>query len=83
MASNTIWMQKARGESHMADGRNWMERAFAKNKGGLHRSLGVPEGQTIPAGKVAAAAHSGDSKTRHQAQAAMNANPGRYGQRGR
>ena len=28
------------------------------NKGGLHRALGVPEGETIPASKVEAATHS-------------------------
>jgi hypothetical protein len=37
---------------------NWIAGAV-KNKGGLHRSLGVPEGQKIPAGKVAAAAKKG------------------------
>jgi hypothetical protein len=38
--------------------KNWIAGAV-KNKGGLHRSLGVPEGQKIPAGKVAAAAKRG------------------------
>jgi hypothetical protein len=27
-----------------------------KNKGGLHRSLGIPEGQTIPRARIVAAA---------------------------
>lgn len=36
-------------------GKNWIAGATA-NKGGLHRALGVPEGKTIPAAKVAAAA---------------------------
>lgn len=61
---------------HLADGGtpgHWMERAFAKNKGGLHRALDVPEGKTIPKAKVAKAAHSSDSHLRHQAQAAKNA----------
>lgn len=40
------------------DGGNWIAGA-TKNKGGLHRSLGVPEGQKIPAGKVKAAAQKG------------------------
>lgn len=35
--------------------KNWIAGA-TKNKGGLHRSLGVPEGKTIPKAKVAAAA---------------------------
>jgi hypothetical protein len=30
-----------------------------KNKGGLHRSLGIPQGQKIPAKKIAAAAKKG------------------------
>jgi hypothetical protein len=30
-------------------------------KGGLHRALGVPEGETIPASKVEAATHSNNS----------------------
>ena len=34
---------------------NWIAGA-TKNKGGLHRSLGVPEGKPIPKAKVAAAA---------------------------
>jgi len=34
---------------------NWIAKA-TKNKGGLHRALGVPAGQKIPAKKVAAAA---------------------------
>lgn len=34
---------------------NWIAGA-TKNKGGLHRSLGVPEGEKIPPGKIAAAA---------------------------
>jgi len=39
-------------------------------KGGLHRSLGVPEGQTIPAAKMAAAA-AGDYGPKARAQAAL------------
>lgn len=41
----------------MAKG-NWIAGA-TKNKGGLHRSLGVPEGQKIPKSKIAAAAGKG------------------------
>lgn len=37
---------------------NWIAKA-TQNKGGLHRSLGVPAGQKIPASKVAAAARKG------------------------
>jgi hypothetical protein len=41
-----------------AKSKNWIAGA-TKNKGGLHRSLGVPEGKKIPAGKLAAAAKKG------------------------
>ena len=36
-------------------------------KGKLHRELGVPEGQKIPAGKLAAAEHSKDKEVRNDA----------------
>lgn len=35
--------------------KKWIAKA-TKNKGGLHKSLGVPAGKKIPASKVAAAA---------------------------
>jgi hypothetical protein len=38
--------------------RRWIAGA-TKNKGGLHRSLGVPQGQKIPKAKIAAAAKKG------------------------
>ena len=41
----------------MAKG-NWIA-AATKNKGGLHRSLGVPMGKKIPASKIAAASKGG------------------------
>ena len=37
-----------------------------KNKGGLHRSLGVPEGKKIPEAKVEAATHSSNPRVRKQ-----------------
>ena len=37
---------------------DWIAGA-TKNKGGLHRSLGVPQGDKIPAKKIAAAAKRG------------------------
>lgn len=37
---------------------NWIAGAV-KNKGGLHRSLGIPEGKKIPPGKIAKAARQG------------------------
>jgi hypothetical protein len=39
-------------------GKNWIAGA-TKNKGGLHRSLGIPAGQKIPAKKINAAAKKG------------------------
>lgn len=37
------------------------------NKGGLHRALGVPEGQKIPAEKLEEARHSSNPHIRHMA----------------
>ena len=37
------------------------------NKGGLHRALGVPEGEKIPAAKLAAAKNSKNEHVRHMA----------------
>lgn len=37
--------------------KNWIAKATA-NKGGLHRSLGVPAGQKIPAKAITKATHS-------------------------
>ena len=36
-------------------------------KGGLHRALGVPEGEKIPAAKVAAARHSSNAHVANMA----------------
>lgn len=38
--------------------KNWIAGA-TKNKGGLHRALGIPEGQKIPKAKIEAAAKKG------------------------
>jgi hypothetical protein len=46
--------------------KNWIKGAI-KHPGALHRDLGVPEGQKIPAAKLAAAAHSKNPKTRQRA----------------
>lgn len=43
------------------------------NKGKLHKALGVPAGQKIPADKLNAAAHSTNPKLRKEAQFAINA----------
>lgn len=49
--------------------KNWIAKA-TKNKGGLHRSLGVPAGEKIPASKIEKATHSKSSKIRKQANLA-------------
>lgn len=36
---------------------NWIKKAIGTHKGGLHRSLGIPMSQRIPAKKLAAATH--------------------------
>lgn len=72
------WMERARKPMpHLADGK-WAEKAFAGNKGGLHRATRTPAGKSIPVYRVKKAAASGDSHVKHMAQAAENINPGRY-----
>jgi hypothetical protein len=44
--------------------KKWMQKAFGKNPGALHRALGVPEGEKIPASKLAKAAKSKNPLTR-------------------
>jgi len=43
----------------------WIQKA-TQNKGALHRKLGVPEGEKIPAKKMAKAAKSSNPTTRKQ-----------------
>jgi hypothetical protein len=45
--------------------KKWIAGAI-KHPGALHRTLGVPEGQKIPAKKLAKAAKSGDPTTRRR-----------------
>lgn len=40
-------------------------------KGKLHREMGIPEGQKIPAAKLAAAAHSSDPEKKRDARRAQ------------
>ncbi len=49
--------------------KNWIASA-TRNKGALHRSLNVPEGQKIPAKKIEKAAHSDDPKLAQRARLA-------------
>jgi hypothetical protein len=45
---------------------NWIKGAI-KHPGALHTTLGVPQGQKIPASKLAAAAKSSNPTTRRRA----------------
>jgi hypothetical protein len=45
---------------------NWIKGAI-KHEGSLHKSLGVPAGEKIPAKKLERATHSDDPKVRKQA----------------
>jgi hypothetical protein len=44
--------------------------SFNVHKGALHRALGVPEGSTIPAAKLASASNSSDPHVRRMAASA-------------
>jgi len=48
---------------------NWISRA-TQNKGGLHRSLGIPEGQKIGEKRIIKAEHSTDERIARQARLA-------------
>lgn len=50
----------------MAHKEHWMQHAV-KHPGGLHRALHVPEGQKIPAEKLAEAKHSKNPHVRKMA----------------
>lgn len=48
-------------------GEKWIQKALPKSsKGKLHRELGVPEGEKIPAKKLAKASHSKSPTIRKQ-----------------
>lgn len=46
--------------------KKWIQKMKLK-KGALHRELGVPEGQKIPASRLEAASHSDNDKLRKRA----------------
>ena len=50
--------------------KNWIAGAVGKNKGALHRELGVPQGEKIPEKKLNKAAHSDNPRMRKQANLA-------------
>jgi len=49
--------------------KNWISKSI-KRPGQLHRDLGVPQGQKIPAKKLAKGAHSSDPAIRSRVQLA-------------
>ena len=49
---------------------NWIAKATSKNHGALHRTLGVPEGQTIPENKLEKAENSKNPTTAKRARLA-------------
>ena len=53
----------------------WIQKAHVK-KGGLHKALGVPQGEKIPKSEIDAASHSKNSHLRHMAQFAKNVEEG-------
>lgn len=56
----------------MADDK-WMQKAAGPiSKGGLHRSLGIPQGQKIPAARIAEAKRSKNPRIRQQATLAQS-----------
>jgi hypothetical protein len=50
----------------MADKEHWMQEAFSKNPGKLHRQLHVPEGKKIPSKKLTKAEHSKSGSLRKE-----------------
>jgi hypothetical protein len=71
-ASEDLRTAKSRAgykEGGMAKGGNWIKDA-TKNKGALHRSLGVPMGEKIPMSKIKKAEKSSDPKLAKRARLA-------------
>lgn len=56
-----------------------MIRIKPSHKGKLHRALGIPQGEPIPAGKIAKAKHSASPALRKQATFAANAKKWNHG----
>lgn len=57
----------------MAKDGHWMEKAFAHNKGKLHRETGTPEGKKIPEKKIEKAEHSKSTTVKREANLAETA----------
>lgn len=64
------WLDQDRGRQHGAKGGGkWIQGAI-KHPGALHKQLGVPQGEKIPAKKLAAASHSDNPTLRKRANLA-------------
>ena len=50
--------------------KNWIAKAVGKHPGKLHRALGVPQGQKIPANKLSKASNSKSPTLRREANLA-------------
>lgn len=48
----------------------WIQKAVSKHPGKLHRDLGIPQGEKIPAKKLAKAEHSKNPTIRREANLA-------------
>jgi hypothetical protein len=71
-ADSRMVRQPARKRTSMLEapmGGNWISGAI-KHPGALHRELGVPQGEKIPAQKIAAAKHSSNPTLRKRANLA-------------
>jgi hypothetical protein len=53
--------------------KKWVQKAFSKNKGALHKTLDVPKDEKIPLAKLEKAEHSKNKTTRKRAELAMTA----------
>jgi hypothetical protein len=51
-------------------GDKWIQKAVSKHPGKLHRKLGVPQGEKIPAKKLARAEHSKNTTISREANLA-------------
>ena len=59
--------------SSLSEGEKWIQKATKPStKGDLHKALHVPQGETIPKGKIEKATHSKNAHLRHMAQFAKN-----------
>jgi hypothetical protein len=64
----------------MGHSKKWIQ-GMHMEKGALHKELGVPQGQKIPANKLAKASHSSDPVLRRRANLARTLKSFHHGQR--